>query len=111
MNGKPVFGMPGNPTSCLMNAYIFLLPALRKMAHLPFERKIVKVKMSEKFISKSDRHLFVTVKLENGYAKMVFKTSGAITSMSEADGFIEIPTDKKVIEMSEEVEVNLFEIF
>jgi len=111
VNGKPVFGMPGNPTSCLMNAYIFLLPALRKMAHLPFERKIVKVKMSEKFISKSDRHLFVTVKLENGYAKMVFKTSGAITSMSEADGFIEIPTDKKVIEMSEEVEVNLFEIF
>jgi len=111
VNGRPVFGMPGNPTSCLMNAYIFLLPALRKIAHLPFERKIVKAKMSEKFISKSDRHLFVTVKLENGYAKMVFKTSGAITSMSEADGFIEIPTDKKVIEMSEEVDVHLFEIF
>ncbi len=108
VKGKYVFGMPGNPTSCLMNAYIFLLPALRKMARLPFKRKIVKAKISEKFINKSDRHLFVTVKLEKGYAKIVYKTSGAITSMSGADGFIEIPITKQVIEKDEEVEVNLF---
>ncbi|MDI6730342.1 MAG: molybdopterin molybdotransferase MoeA [Candidatus Altarchaeum sp.] len=108
VNGKPVFGMPGNPTSCLMNAYVFLLPALRKMAHISFERKMVKAKISEKFNNKSDRHLFVTVKLENGYAKVVYKTSGAITSMSSADGFIEIPITKQVIEKDEEAEVNLF---
>jgi len=108
VNGKPVFGMPGNPAACLMNAYVFLLPALRKMAHLPFERKKVKAKMSEKLNSKSDRHLFVTVKLENGCAKAVYKTSGAITSMSSADGFIEVPTDKKVIEKDEEADVYLF---
>lgn len=110
VKGKPVFGMPGNPTSCLMSAYIFLLPALRKMAHLPLERKIVKAKMFEKFVSNSDRHLFVAVKLENYYAKVVYKTSGAITSMSEAHGFIEIPVDKKMIEKDEDVEVNLFEV-
>ncbi len=108
VNGKPVFGMPGNPASCLMNAYVFLLPALRKMAHISFERKIVKAKMSEKLRSNSDRHLFVTVKLENGYAKVVYKTSGAITSMSGADGFIEIPTTKHIIEKDEEVDINLF---
>jgi len=108
VNGKPVFGMPGNPASCLMNAYVFLLPSLRKMAHLPFERKIVKAKMSEKLSSNSDRHLFVTVKLGNGYAKVVYKTSGAITSMSGADGFIEIPITKQVIKKDEEVEVHLF---
>jgi len=109
VNGKPIFGMPGNPTSCLMNAYVFLLPALRKIARLPFERKTVKAKMSEKFISKSDRDLLLPVKLENIYAKAVFKTSGAITSMSEADGFINVPVNKKIIEKDEEVEVNLFE--
>lgn len=108
VNNRPVFGMPGNPTSCLMNAYIFLLPALRKMAHLPFKRKKVKAKMSEKFINKSDRHFFVSVKLNEGYAKVVYKTSGAITSMSDADGFIEVPVTKRVIEKDEEVEVNLF---
>ncbi|CEG12343.1 MoeA N-terminal region (Domain I and II) protein [groundwater metagenome] len=108
VNGKPVFGMPGNPASCLMNACVFLLPALRKMARISFERKIVKAKISEKLRSNSDRHLFVTVKLENGCVKAVYKTSGAITSMSGADGFIEIPITKQVIEKEEEVEVNLF---
>ncbi len=108
VNGKPVFGMPGNPASCLMNAYVFLLPALRKMARISFERKIVKAKISEKLRSNSDRHLFVTVKLENRCVKAVYKTSGAITSMSGADGFIEIPITKQVIEKDEEVEVNLF---
>ena len=33
--GKPLFGMPGNPTSCLSNAYILLVPFLRATARLP----------------------------------------------------------------------------
>ena len=35
LGGRPVFGMPGYPTSCLSNAYILLVPALRRMARLP----------------------------------------------------------------------------
>ena len=35
IGGKLVFGMPGYPTSCLSNAYILLVPALRRMARLP----------------------------------------------------------------------------
>ena len=31
----PVFGMPGNPSSCLTNAYVLLVPFLRRMARLP----------------------------------------------------------------------------
>ena len=34
INGKPMFGMPGYPTSCLSNAYMLLVPALRSMARL-----------------------------------------------------------------------------
>ena len=34
INGKPMFGMPGYPTSCLSNAYMLLVPALREMARL-----------------------------------------------------------------------------
>ena len=33
--GRPVFGMPGNPVSCLTNAYLLVAPLLRRMAHLP----------------------------------------------------------------------------
>ena len=32
VEGTPIFGMPGYPTSCLSNAYILLVPALRRMA-------------------------------------------------------------------------------
>ena len=40
VNGVPVFGLPGNPVSCLINAYLFVAPMLRRIAHLPppFER-------------------------------------------------------------------------
>jgi molybdenum cofactor synthesis domain-containing protein len=34
VDGKPVFGMPGYPTSCLSNAYMLLAPFLRKVARL-----------------------------------------------------------------------------
>ena len=35
LRGKPFFGMPGNPTSCLSNAYVLLVPFLRATARLP----------------------------------------------------------------------------
>src|SRR5205814_6600597 len=35
VGGAPFFGMPGNPTSCLSNAYILLVPFLRAIARLP----------------------------------------------------------------------------
>ena len=35
IDGTPVLGMPGYPTSCLSNAYMLLVPILRRLAHLP----------------------------------------------------------------------------
>ena len=35
VNGVPVFGLPGNPVSCLTNMYLFVAPMLRRMARLP----------------------------------------------------------------------------
>ena len=37
-----------------------------------------------------------------------FKASGDITSMSQADGYIEIPADVDAVEEGETVEVKLF---
>ena len=34
-DGTLVFGMPGNPTSCLSNAYLLVAPLLRTIARLP----------------------------------------------------------------------------
>jgi molybdopterin molybdotransferase len=107
---KPVIGMPGHPTSCLSNAYIFIVPAIRKMARLPPDtERVVKARMGKRIVSSSGRKQFLTVRLENGIAYPVFKHSGAITSMAQADGYIILPVNLDVIEEGEEVEVILLE--
>ena len=88
------FGMPGYPTSCLSNSYILLAPALRRLARLP--QQIVRtltLPLSARIVSAPGRHQFYSVRVENGVAVPAFKASGDITSMSQADGYIEIPAD------------------
>jgi molybdenum cofactor synthesis domain-containing protein len=109
IKGKPVFGLPGYPTSCLSNAYILLVPALRRIAHLPPHRiRTVEVPVSQRIVSTTGRHQFYTVRLVNGEAHPAFKASGDITSMSQADGYIEIPAQTDIVEKGEIVEVKLF---
>ena len=106
IHGKPVFGMPGFPTSCLSNAHIFLVPAVRKMGRLPIgTERTTRAKMGKRNVSSSGRKQFLTVRIENGIAYPVFKHSGAITSMAQADGYIMLPVNLDVIEEGEEIEV------
>jgi molybdopterin molybdotransferase len=108
VEGTPIFGMPGYPTSCLSNAYIFLAPALRRLAGLPAaEPRQVMARMGRRYVSSSGREQFLTVRLEGAVAQPVFKKSGAITSMANADGYIVLPLDLDVIEEGEEVTVTL----
>ena len=109
VDGKPVLGLPGFPTSCLSDAYLFLVPALRKMAHLPpREWKTVRVKMGRRITSTLGRRQFFTVRIENDVAQPVYKTSGAITSLALADGFIIIPENVDLVEKGEEVTVYMW---
>lgn len=110
VQGKPLFGMPGYPTSCLSNAYLFLAPAVRKMARMPQrDPRTVKACMGHRFVSSSGRVQFLPVKIRDGRAYQAFKESGAITSLSEADGYILVPLNVDVIEEGEEVIVTLLE--
>jgi molybdenum cofactor synthesis domain-containing protein len=109
IDGKPFFGMPGNPTSCLSNAYILLVPFLRATARLPlYAPHTVRAPLGARIVSQAGRHQFYTVRLRNGAAYPAFKGSGAITSLSEADGYIEIPSSESTVEQGQEVEVTLF---
>ncbi|HLG59893.1 MAG TPA: gephyrin-like molybdotransferase Glp [Vicinamibacterales bacterium] len=107
--GKLVFGMPGYPTSCLSNAYILLAPSLRRMARLPDQIvRSLTLPLAARVVSAPGRHQFYTVRIEYGVAVPAFKASGDITSMSRADGYIEIPADVDVVEEGSLVEVKLF---
>lgn len=108
VGGTPIFGMPGYPTSCLNNSYVYLAPALRKMARLPpLEMMKVTVPMGHRLVSRSDRESFITVRIVGGRAHKVFKQSGDITSMAYADGYIIIPEGDRVVEEGEPVEVTV----
>ena len=109
VRGRVVLGMPGNPTSCLSNAYLLLMPMLRRIARLPeFRPQTVRVPLSRRIVSTTGRHQFYTVKVVDGSAVPAFKASGDITSMSHADGYIEVPAQTDIVEAGELVEVKLF---
>lgn len=109
INGKPMFGMPGYPTSCLSNAYMLLVPALREMARLkPRHVASVTLPLGQRIVSTTGRHQFYTVRIVDGQAMPAFKASGDITSMSQADGYIEIPAQTDIVEKGETVTVTLF---
>jgi molybdenum cofactor synthesis domain-containing protein len=109
VDGVPFLGMPGNPTSCLSNAYILLVPYLRAAARLPlYAPKTVRVPLGQTIVSPAGRHQFYTVRLEAGAAFPAFKGSGDITSLSQADGYIEIPSDRSTIEAGTAVDITLF---
>lgn len=109
VNGRPVLGMPGYPTSCLSNAYMLLVPALRRMARLPdYRPQTVRVPLSRRIVSTTGRRQFYTVRIVDGAAVPAFKASGDITSMSQADGYIEIGEQIDIVEAGEIVEVRLF---
>ena len=105
----PVFAMPGYPTSCLSNAHMLLVPMLRRIARLPAKvQNVLTVPLAARIISAGDRHQFYTVRVENEAAVPAFKASGDITSMSRADGYIEIPAGVHVVEAGTSVRVVLF---
>ena len=109
INGRPMFGMPGYPTSCLSNAYMLLVPALRSIARLaPRHTQTLSLPVGQRIVSTTGRHQFYTVRVVDGQAMPAFKASGDITSMSQADGYIEIPAQTDIVEKGEVVEVKLF---
>jgi len=109
VEGTPIFGMPGHSTSCLNNAYVFLAPALRRVAGLPpGESRIVKARLSRAIKTDGEREQFYSVRVEGGEAVPVFKQSGDITSMTYANGYVIIPIGTQLIEAGSDVTVYLF---
>lgn len=108
IEGVPVVGMPGYPTSCLSNGYLFLAPAVDRIARRPEARRpAVRARLLEDIASAADKFQVYTVRLADGAAAAAFKESGVITSMSRADGFVTIPVGVDRLTAGQEVEVTL----
>ncbi|MBZ0135360.1 MAG: molybdopterin molybdotransferase MoeA [Planctomycetes bacterium] len=94
-----VFGMPGYPTSCLLTAKLFISPAIRHLAHNHFhERRKKMVTLGHEVKQDKTKQLLLPVRVDDhDVAWSTFKGSGAITSLSESVGYIEIDAGDGVL--------------
>ncbi|ANF21925.1 gephyrin-like molybdotransferase Glp [Thermococcus piezophilus] len=108
IDGKPIFGLPGYPTSCLTNFTLLVAPLLRKLLGRESEVRKVKKRLAHKVFSVKGRMQFLPVKVEGENAVPILKGSGAVTSFIDADGFIEVHENVEILDGGEEVEVTFF---
>jgi molybdopterin molybdotransferase/putative molybdopterin biosynthesis protein len=93
--GKPIAVLPGFPTSAIFTFHAFIAPVIRARAGLPPEAaQTVDAKVPVRIASELGRKEFVLVALVKGDEGLVAfptaKGSGAVTSFSQADGFLEV---------------------
>ncbi len=109
VKGKAVMGMPGYPTSCLINAYLLLGPAIRRMARLPLKRRyVVRGVLADKVWGGNGRRRFQPVRMDGELVYAVAKESGAITGTAQADGYIVVDEKLDCLDKGSPVEVTLF---
>jgi molybdopterin molybdotransferase len=110
---KPVFGLPGNPTSAMISFEQFVRPALLKMmGHARLFRPLVEATLTEPIsISKGRLHLLRCKLFESDGHLMAATTgtqsSGALRSMILADGLMLLPSEKAPFAAGDKVSVQL----
>jgi putative molybdopterin biosynthesis protein len=112
--GKPIFGLPGYPTSALMIFHVLVAPIIRRLSNMVESspgRVIARVPL--KFFKARGRRELLPVQLITGpdgefIAYPMQSGSGAISSFSLADGFVDLPEAQEYVEEGEKMQVQLF---
>ena len=97
-DGKPIFGLPGNPVSSLVVFELFVRPALLKMAgHTELLRPTFKATLTESVTNRDGRVNYMRAVLTESDGQYTAETtgpqgSGILHSLVLANGLITIPT-------------------
>lgn len=111
--GKPVFGLPGNPVAAFVCSLVFAKPALDLMAGKGWvwpEGRLVPASFGKS--KKSGRHEYLRARLRNGQAE-VFSSegSGRVSGLSWAEGLVALPFEGRDIQPGDLVRYYSFEDF
>jgi putative molybdopterin biosynthesis protein len=112
INDRPVIGNPGYTVSAIMAFEQFTQPLIYRMLGLqPPERPKIKVRAARKMASKLGLDEFVRVKLgrvkDTIVASSLPRGAGAVTTLTQADGIIRIPSHVEGVLDGEVVEAEL----
>ncbi|MFN8444172.1 MAG: gephyrin-like molybdotransferase Glp [Caldilineaceae bacterium] len=112
-DGKPVFGLPGNPVSAMVIFDLFVKPTIQlllgeQVRYTPS----LQARLSRNLSSMSGREDYVQVKVEmrNGeaWAVPVLGKSNLIYTLVHADGVVKVPLDANGLAQGESVTVSLY---
>jgi len=109
---RPIIGIPGYPVSAIIAYEELVRPVLYQSLHLMKpERPRIKAHPTKKLPSKLGTEEFLRVKLgkvgEKYLATPLPRGSGMITSLTQADGIIRIPSLSEGLDENEATEVEL----
>lgn len=112
INNKPAIGNPGYTVSAIMAFETFAKPLIYRMLGIQQpERPKVKVRTARKMASKLGMEEFVRVKLgrvrDTIVASSLPRGAGSVTTLTEADGIIRIPSHVEGFRAGVEVEAEL----
>lgn len=98
LDGRPVWGVPGNPVSAMVAFQVFVVPALRKMTGRAVPRPPgTRVRVEEDIESAEDLTHFFRVRVDRSGAGLPRarltgpQGSGILTSMVQADALLQVP--------------------
>jgi putative molybdopterin biosynthesis protein len=112
VDGKPIAVLPGFPTSAIFTFHAFVAPVIRARAGLkPEAAQTLEARVPLRITSELGRKEFVLVSLvADQHGAVAFPTakgSGAVTSFSQADGFIEVDALADVLDAGTQTHVTL----
>jgi molybdopterin molybdotransferase len=93
LRGKPCFGLPGNPVSCMVSFHLFIAPAIRKAAGIEggLLPPIVNARLTAPLDAKGERRVYMRVRVSSASGGLIAaparaQGSGVSTSMVGANG-------------------------
>lgn len=113
-DGKPVFGLPGNPVSCMVTFDLFVAPTLARLCGLNASpaRQTVRARLTHNIPSAAGREDYVQVRLEEQDDELcavpVFGKSNLIYTLVRSDGLVKVELDRGGLSKGELVPVIMF---
>jgi len=108
---KLVVGLPGHPTSCLVNMYWLILPVLHRLGRRPGPgwTEGWAVLGDDAVAPTPGLATVVPLRFEKGRAYTTYRGSSVITSLSGATAFTMLPPGRRVVHRGERVRVHFLD--
>lgn len=107
VNGKAVFGLPGNPAAAFYVTLLTVIPLVERLYEADRTKISVTKKIGCNISSNHGREEVVSVRISGGYAEPVYSKSAFVSALSGCDGYIVVDRNSEGLRANEEVTVYL----